>query len=78
MTVGELKKLLADARDDLDVVVRAWDDSGGDGDDDNSDYCGTIGCAGVEYAHDEDGTPFFAIDCGPEEVDSTGVREAKF
>jgi len=44
--------------DDLEIVVLAWDDDG-------SDYCGTISGAEVQHAHDEDDTPFFAIDCCP-------------
>jgi len=55
MTVGELRKALVDVSDDLEIVVRAWDD--------NNDYCGTITSAQVEHAHDEDDTPFLAIDC---------------
>jgi len=65
MKVGELRKLLEGVPDDLEIVVRAWDDDG-------SDYCGTIGTAEVEHAHDEDDTPFFAVDCGEEESRSGG------
>jgi hypothetical protein len=60
MIVGELRNLLAGVPDHLEIVVRAWDDDG-------SDYFGTVGGAEVQYAHDEDDTPFFAIDCGEEE-----------
>lgn len=59
MKVGEFRKLLAGVDDMIEIVVRAADD--------DNDYCGTIDSAGVEFAHDEDDTPFFAIDCGSEE-----------
>lgn len=57
----------------LDVVVRAWDDN-------DSDYCGTIGGVEVQHAHDEDDTPYVAIDCGPDETgddpeELTGVEK---
>jgi hypothetical protein len=55
VTVGELRQLLVGVDDALEIVVRAWDD--------DSDYCGTITVATIEYAHDEADTPFFAIDC---------------
>lgn len=58
MTVGELRKLLEGVSDEMEIVVRAWDDAG-------SDYCGTIDGAEVQRAHDEDNTPYFAIDCCP-------------
>lgn len=60
MTVDGLRKLLRGVDGKLEIVVRAWDDDG-------SDYCGTISGAEVQHGHDEDDTPFFAIDCGPEE-----------
>lgn len=58
MTVGELRKALKGLPDNLEIVVRAWDD-------DNSDYCGTIDSAEVQHGCSDD--PFFAIDCGPED-----------
>lgn len=61
MKVGELRKLLEGASDDLEIVVRAWDD--------DNDYCGTISGVAVEHAHDEDDTPFLAVDCCPDEDD---------
>jgi hypothetical protein len=60
MKVGELKRLLEGVPDDLEIVVRAWDE-------DDNDYCGTVSGAEVQHAHDEDDTPFFAIDCCPDE-----------
>ncbi len=57
MTVGELRKLLEGVDDALEIVIRAWDDE--------NDYCGTPSGAEVQHAHDEDDTPFFAIDCCP-------------
>jgi hypothetical protein len=63
VTVGELRKALDGVGDELEIVVRAWDENG-------SDYCGTIGSAEVQYAHDEDDTPFLALDSGPEDTDS--------
>lgn len=55
LTVGQLKLALAGHRDDMPVVVRARDD-------DENSICGGILVAEVEHAHDEDDTPFFAID----------------
>lgn len=63
MTVGELRELLAGVSDYLEIVVRAWDD--------DNDYCGTISGAEVQHDHDE-GTPFFAIDCCPDEDGEEG------
>lgn len=60
MTVAELIALLQTAPGHLDVVVRAEDDNG-------SDYCGTIGAAGIENS--PEAGAFFAIDCGPEDSD---------
>ena len=70
MTVAELfaqlQVAMAAGQGSIDVVVRAEDDGG-------SDYCGTVGTAEVEVG--EDGTPFFAIDCGPDESDDEFVEE---
>lgn len=62
MKVGELRKLLEGVSDEMEIVVRAWDDDG-------SDYCGTIDGVEVQCAHDEDSTPYLAIDCCPDEED---------
>ncbi len=62
MTVGELRKMLEDVDDKLEVMIRAWDD--------DNDYCNTPSTeisGEVQYAHDENDTPFFAIDCYPGE-----------
>lgn len=61
MTVGELRELLDGVSDDLEIVVRAWDDE--------NDYCGTITYAEVEYAHDDADSTFLAIDCCQEDDD---------
>lgn len=61
MTVGELRKMLEGVDDKLDVMIRAWDDE-------DTDYCSAPDTAisgEVQYAHDEDNTPYFAIDCCP-------------
>lgn len=58
LTVGQLRKLLEGVPDDLCIVVRSTDDD---------NFCGGILGAQVEHAHDEDDTPFFAIDCSAEE-----------
>jgi len=57
--VGELRKALEGVSDDVDIVVRAWND--------DAHYWGTIGSVEVQHAHDEDDTEFLAIDCGPDE-----------
>lgn len=59
MKVGELKRRLAHVDDELDVVVRAWDD--------DNDYCGTVSGVAVQMAHDEDSTLYLAIDCCPDD-----------
>ena len=69
MKIGELRKLLDGVSDDLEIVVRAWDD--------DNDVCGTISGAEVQYAHDEDDTPFFAIDCCPGEDEGEGVEDVE-
>lgn len=68
MKLKELKALVegiyrshGPTADELDVVVRAWDDN-------DNDYVGTIGGVEVQHAHDEDSTPYVAIDCGPDET----------
>jgi hypothetical protein len=62
MTVGQLRQLLDGVDDKLEIVIRAWDD--------DNDYCGGISGAQVELAHDEDCSPYFAIDCCPDEDES--------
>lgn len=60
MTVGELRKMLEGVDDKLEVMIRAWDD--------DNDYCSAPDTAiggEVQHAHDEDDTPYFAIDCCP-------------
>lgn len=73
MTVGELRQLLDGVDDDLEIVVRAWDDAG-------SDYCGGISGAQVELAHDEDCSPYFALDCcqddDEEEAENTSTSHS--
>jgi hypothetical protein len=54
-TVRDLKRALAQVPDDLQIVVRGIDEDGGD-------FCGGIFSAEVERSHDEDESPFFAID----------------
>lgn len=58
MTVAELRALIADVPDGLQVVVRASDD------DADQWITGDVLHVGVEHAHDEDGTAFLAIDAG--------------
>jgi hypothetical protein len=65
VNVGELRKRLEGVDDNLEITVRAWDD--------DNDYCGPIYGAGVEYAHDEHDTPFFAIDCCEPECENCGM-----
>lgn len=68
MKVGELRKFLNGVSDDLEIVVRAFDDDG-------SDYCGTIDVAGIELTCGGDDTPFLAIDCGPEDRDRKSISD---
>ncbi len=62
LTVGQLRLALAGFDADMPVVVRSRD---------SEDYsiCGGILVAEVEHAHDEDDTPFFAIDASSDEDD---------
>ena len=60
MTVGELRQALETLDPRLVVIVRFVGQEG-------ADLCGGILCAGVEHAHDEDDTPYFAIDCTDDE-----------
>ncbi len=60
MTVGELRKALNGVADDMEIVVRASQEEEGTGCD--VEICAGIVGAEVEYAHDEDDTPYFAID----------------
>lgn len=60
-TVGELRKALRGVPDDLDVLVRAWDD--------DNDYIGEISGAAVHEEHGGEGKLYFAIDCGPADSD---------
>lgn len=62
LTVGQLRLALAGFDPDMPVVVRARDD-------DENSICGGILAAEVEHAHDEDDTPFFAIDASSVEED---------
>lgn len=59
MTVGELRNLLDGVDDDLEITVRARDD--------DNNYCGTITFAEVEHMCGGDDTPYFAIDCCPDD-----------
>jgi len=63
LTVGALRKALEGVPDDLVIVVRAEDDY----DETYVSFCGGILGAAVEHDHDEDDTPFFAIDCTSDE-----------
>ncbi len=62
LSVGQLRKLLEGVPDDLNITVR------GLGEDDD-DFCGGILGGQIEHAHDEDDTPFFALDCSSDEAD---------
>ncbi len=64
MKVGQLRAALEGVGDDLEVIVRAFDDE--------NDYIGTITMVAVENAHDEDDTPFLAIDCSETEDEADG------
>lgn len=64
-TVGWLRARLEGVPGDMPVTVRAWDEDGGD-------VCGGLTGAGVEHAHDEDDTPFFALDSSPDDAEETG------
>ena len=55
LTVGDLRKAIADAPDSAEIVVRAWDDEG-------VELCVPLMGAEIEYAHDEDDTLYFALD----------------
>ena len=57
LTVGKLRKALEGLSGDLEIVIRFSSDEN------DVDICGGILGAGVEHAHDEDDTEFFAIDC---------------
>lgn len=59
LTVGELRQALAGVPDETEIVIRFFPNEDGGGE----DVCGGILTASVEHAHDEDDTPFFAIDC---------------
>jgi hypothetical protein len=65
LTVGQLRLALAGLDADMSVVVRARDE-------DDNDICGGILVAEVEHAHDEDDTPFFAIDVSSVDEDFEG------
>jgi hypothetical protein len=46
----------------LEVTVRAhdsWDDH---------DFCGNLESVDVDFTHDDDDTPYLALDCGNEEA----------
>jgi hypothetical protein len=58
MKVGDLRRALDGVADDLEIVVRASEER----DDGDVEICVGIVGAEVEYAHDEDDTPYFAID----------------
>ena len=66
MKVGDLRKALEGVPDDLEIVVRAWNDDG-------DDVCGGLKGAEVQHAHDEDDTPFFALDCCPDDEDAEAM-----
>lgn len=68
MKVGDLRKALEGVSDDLEIVVRAWDDDG--------DVVTALQGAEVQYAHDENNTPFFALDASPDEDDVESIRDA--
>ena len=70
MTVGQLKVLLADVPDDLDVTVRASDDENG---------CWVVGGiwhVGIDTAHDDDCTPFLAIEVTTDEDEVAAYAES--
>ena len=68
MTVGDLRKALANVPDEYEIVVRAWDDEGGD-------VCGGLHGAEVQHAHEENDTPFFALDSCPDDEESASTEE---
>ena len=57
MTVGELKAILANVDDSLEIVVRTETEDG-------DSFCGAPTCCAEEHGCDDE--PFFAIDCLPE------------
>lgn len=70
LTVGQLRKALVGVPDETEIIVRGSAD-------DQDDFCGSILGASVEHAHDEDDTPFFAIDCSgnPEDFEDCEEEE---
>jgi hypothetical protein len=65
MTVGDLRKALEGVADNMEIVVRAYQEEEGTGCD--IELCVGLVTVAVEYAHDEDDTPYFALDATNEE-----------
>jgi len=66
VNVGELRRALEGVDDELDIVVRAFDD--------DNDYCGTPFSVEVETGCSDE--PFFAIDCcGSDDEDEDAIAE---
>ena len=71
MTVDDLRKMIEGVDGKLEVIVRAWDDDG-------TDYCSSLDTeigGEVQHAHDENDTPYFAIDCCPGDGEPTTAQE---
>jgi len=68
--VGDLRKALEGVDDELEIIVRAWDHDG-------NDYCGAPKGVEVQHAHDEDDTPYLAIDCCPDDDECDECAEGE-
>lgn len=61
MKVKHLRAALEGIDGELDVTVRASDD------DNDAWICGGIWSAGIDHAHDDEATPFFALEVTTDE-----------